>query len=329
MKPRHIEFLTLSVCLIALAVGACGNYETPEMGPDLQSVVRADQSTSAPNSAGDFFPLTIGNQWEYSATLTLFPEGAPPIVYRESEEREIAGTMNLFGRDYFVYERTLVPEGDSGFVVLSLYRQDRAGLYSADTSLSMPNPAGATLGTSARGRTSIYERMRDDVYDMSPAEYREAYLRACDRLIGKLKSADLSLGRSAVSPLLGPPGGARSHEITMLKYPLHPGEQWTIRSEPFVVTARVEAQEVLDLAPGRINCFRLRVTNSLMGPGDIIFEWYGRAGLVREFVHATVEVTGPFGNPIGTMVVESDVILESLSLSQGRWQNGGTHRQSQ
>jgi hypothetical protein len=102
-------------------------------------------------------------------------------------------------------------------------------------------------------------------------------------------------------------------ELTRLSYPLRPGQEWTVRDEPFF-GSEVEAHDVLDLPPGKMSCFRIKMTNFAMGPDDEVFVWYGRDGFLGMSIHVEGEVIDIGGNPIGVLVFDQNMFLESLDL---------------
>lgn len=332
MKPRQVAFLILSGCLIALAFGACTSDETRQLGPDVQATQQAllqvDQDTPGNSSEGAFFPLELGNHWEYHREFTLF-EPYGPYVYTGSIERTVIGTENLFGRDYTVVKEVELPdEGALDETIWTLwyrYRQDRAGLYSADVNLS--EPPGEIRGVrrspvrSENGIDRQVELLLQRLCESRPPEQRDAYAVACVHLLARMRAIQAALSGSLDASLTlgGPPGGHRPEELIILSYPLHPGQKWTLRSEEFLVTAEVEAHEVLDVGAGRFNCFRVRMYSDILGPDDVVLAWYGREGLIAEFYRVEITVIDPYGNPVGTLVSEDEHTLESLSLSRGRF----------
>ena len=154
------------------------------------------------------------------------------------------------------------------------------------------------------------------------AEHRDAYRRSLDDLCLRLRVIDSAIGRiTGPAPVLqGPPGGVLPDEITLLKYPLHPSQEWTIRDDPFYVFGAVEAHEVLDLPPGRMNGYKIRIDNGLFGPSDWGYVWYGRDGYLGLTAHLETEILDPNGNPMGALVFDEHTLLESLDLvGKGRW----------
>jgi hypothetical protein len=153
-------------------------------------------------------------------------------------------------------------------------------------------------------------------------EHRDAYRKGWEDLCHKLQVIGIPMGRGGASaPVLqSPPGSVLPGEITRLKYPLHPSREWTIRDDPFYAFGAVESQDVLDLPPGKMNGYKIRLTNEFLDLNDLVYYWYGRAGFLGFLIHVEVEIVDPAGNPIGTVAIDERLFLESLDLvGEGRW----------
>ena len=322
-------------CSAALLAAGCGTLDQgpgESLGEGIgETELRSGQDPLGPGGrASDekgFFPLDMGNMWTYTGELVLVIDDGPPFVTETREVRSIVGTEERFGREYVIEKQFNIDEdGDTLSPSWYRYRQDRAGLYLADIAANEP-----PLGRFARGaypgrvRDSRLERMARIWSRISvrvSAEDRRAYNRAWENLCLKLRAIESVTGTDSRFAALskGPPGGVLPEEITMLKYPLHPSQEWAIRDDPFYVGAAVETHVVLDLPPGRIGGYRIRIDNSLFGPNDRALGWYGRDGFLGSEIHVESEILDPNGNPLGTMVLDDELFLGTLDLvGKGRW----------
>jgi hypothetical protein len=307
MTPAK-TWLTGMACLIGLMTAGCGTL---------------DQGPGEPT--GDFFPLTIGNRWTYAGEFTVATEDGLPFVTETRQVRSIVGTEECFGRQYVLEKEFNIDEdGDTLLPYRYRYRQDGGGLYLADIEAS--EPPLDRLARSAyvgRGRDDGSEWMAavwDRIALTIRAEDKDAYNGAWEGLCLKLRSIETATGWNPGFAALstGPPGGVLPEEITLLKYPLHPSQQWVIRDDPFYVGAAVRSREVLDLPPGRIGGYKIRVDNSLFGPNDWAYVWYGRRGFLGSEIHVESDILDQSGNPMGTMVADDRLYLETLTLI-GTW----------
>ena len=324
----------LAFSLVLLGAG-CG---TLDQGPDTpagetieESGLAAGQEPRTPDGGasipGGFYPLTIGNTWVYAGEITITIDGGSPSVTPTREVYSLIGTEERFGREYMLEKRFNIDEdGDTLSPLWFRQRQDRAGLYTADIAGSEP-PLYEYRG--ARRPGAVVERWSErsgriwrEIETGTEPGTREAYRKAWEDLCLKLSVIEAATGGAARfgSVFRGPPGGVFPEEITRLKYPLHPSQHWTIRDDPFFAFSTVEAHEVLDLPPGRMNGYRIRIDSDLYGPNDRVHIWYGRDGYLGASARLELEVRDHAGNPIGLMVFEEQTFLESLDLvGKGKW----------
>jgi hypothetical protein len=325
----------LPALVVALAVGACGTSDHRPTQPVLDATASAgtDEALGGdhrpdqrPGRKG-FFPLDIGNCWTYTGSLATRIEGDSLMSLQLfGEQRKLTGTEVLFGRTYVVEEQkqwprlSPFPPSDSTTYWVR-YRQDRAGLYEADVPLIQP--PDARLRAYAQAGKSERSQGVAGLADWHHLEARvlaakgEAYQPAVRELIRKVQAAHAALRYARLHPpkgIGGPPGGALPNELTRLKYPLHPGQEWTLRAEPIVFTSRVERHEVLRLPAGRMPGFRIRILIEGLDPSDEVFMWYGRKGFLRMRYLIKSVATDPEGNPIGTLISERHLGLESIEL---------------
>lgn len=320
------------VCGLMFLMAGCGTLDQgPASEATGESVLGSGQDLGSPDGGVSgpkgFFPLSIGNRWTYAGELTILMDDGVPSVFERKEVRSLIGTEERFGREYVVEKQYNIDEdGDTLAPYWYRYRQDRAGLYTADIAASEPPLDGfarAPYLHSARGsRSERMARIWDRISRRIETGDREAYSKAWERLCVKLRAIGAAGEAGPGYPSLGkgPPGGVLPEEITMLAYPLHPGQEWVIRDDPFYVGAFVECHEVLELTPGRFGGYKIGIDNGLFGPNDWAYVWYGRDGFLGSRVHVESEILDPYGNPMGTMIADEYLFLESLDLvKKGRW----------
>lgn len=291
------SLITGAVVGAALVQAGCGS--DPASSSGVFSKVSGPEAPPAQVLAssppGDFYPLSIGNSWVYDRVFTFEIEiiTGPPYHRRETMEgtvtRAIVGSDEISGVEYLVEESMFAsPDRPDTVRQWARYRQDRAGLYVADAPLGEPpsGMGGDGRAVAAGGLPRIAAKAWRE-----HSRKLDAIRRALSPVIAMSSPAGTRTSASApagVSPA-GRPGGALPEEYTALSYPLHPGQTWLAREEPFVVAFEVEGRESLDLPAGRFPSYRLRVDNELLGPNDSAFIWYGRCG--RLAFTARVETT--------------------------------------
>ena len=312
-------FLVSSVLLTAALTGCA--RPTPNAPAQARSSAYANESflAAGPDAGGGYFPLRIGNRWhaesDFRATLTT-PDGVVlTVVIHADITREIIGTETIAGRTYVVEQSVTDEDDPSGpFNSWIRYRQDAAGLYEADVDLSIPpaldsgesvSPINATRPETGGLPATFAERL--------PANQRDAYGAAWDVLqerVAAIRTAHALASRSAVAT---PPGGVLPGELTRLEYPLRPGATWVIRNDP-LFGSTVEANGSIEVPAGKFPGSRIRITIDLLGPNDIIHEWFSRSGQLALRYHLESEATDVDGNPIGTLTADYDETLQDLSL---------------
>jgi len=289
-----------------------------------------------------FFPLAIGNTWLYAKTsmTVVRPDscGSPCVsmgtMKQWHEVRELVGTEMLFGREYVVEEQTrrsdwtvvidtmfppMFPPMPSPMAYRVLYRQDRAGLYEADLSVGqLPGSNGELAAARNAPAPGAEERLSVTLQRkgmLLTATEAAAYDAANARLQEKrdMLAAALAWHGHHPGPFGGPRGGVLDHEITRLRYPLHPGQRWTIREDP-LFTSRVIRHEVLRLEAGKLGGYQIRIESELFGPEDKVYIWYGRAGFLKLSATLHGEAMDEYGNHVGTVVSTDYSALESFKL---------------
>lgn len=266
------------------------------IGPDLGS------PSGVPGRGGSFYPLAIGNQWDYTirarTTLVTDAGAQPPSLIEFPWEVSITGMLHATRRGYFIQQ-----ESDPRLAAPSsmfLLREDRSGLYLMEGVMPLETATRATPSAAAQWRSRV-----DDVLAVAP--HAAAFARAADAISARL---ELAAG-----------GGLRRHkgggpdpgELSFLRYPLRPGARWVVRDVPRF-TRTVVARETLRLLAGTFDTWKLRGDSELFGSADRVHFWYAHAGLVRIRFHIEADATDETGAVVGRMVVDQDQFLTSLSL---------------
>jgi hypothetical protein len=269
-----------------------------------------------------FFPLDMGNRWTYSGETFIMVEGGEKSTVHYNEERTIVGTEELFDRVYFLEKQEIIDDTRGDVITYWVrYRQDRAGLYQADVPITDPPNDDEVFATFTSTQADKRKERWNFLCQRISSEFRSdnlnAFLMASNNIYQKLRMIDVILGRQAlrIPSLGGPPGGVLPDEITRLRYPLHPRQEWIIRDSP-LFESMVIGHEVLDLPAGKMHGFKISIVNELFDPCDVVLLWYGRDGFLRMFAHVETEMVDPSGNPIGTLILEENLILESLELAR-------------
>lgn len=341
-RPRLLGPVVL---VLSMALAGCSNHNKPTQPEGVASAdpVESDLGDLAlgagqhPRLRG-FFPLAIGNRWTYkidwlemirpdSPGTNIFPVKASVSQY--IEQREMVGTEERFGREYVVEEQktwgqvSITPPGPDTITYWVRYRQDRAGLYEADVSLDQPPNGSASHSThldvaAADIEEPLSSRLRQQGLQLTAAE-AAAYDAAMTRLQEKMEVVSAALswhGHRPPGHFGHRRGGVLDNELTRLKYPLRPGQSWTIREQPFLFTSRVIRHEMLRLPAGKLGGYRIQIESEAFGPHDRVFVWYGRAGLLRLSAHLETrytDYTDPYGE-FATLIIEEHSSLESFEL---------------
>ncbi len=301
------------VVLTLLVAGACEPDPASVPAGRLGTDDPASSSGAGGSSESLFYPLAIGNRWQYDGffRVQLFDlEGNlyETLTVTSEITNEITGTEMLAGREYVLEKESGVQ--DSPFddelhpwVYWVRYRQDRSGLYEADVGLTdPPGPQLDILSERSQGPPVAFKS------ESIPPKYRAAFVAAIQRLEVRRSHLLEVLGRGprALGPLTG--------ELTRLQYPLRPGATWKIRQEPdLVIGALVEGHAVLDLPAGRFPAWRIRILWEVTDPLDVLV-WYGSSGFLQMVVHSESEAIDYNGNHVGTVVSDETRVLQGLEL---------------
>ena len=260
---------------------------------------------------GEFYPLAVGNTWTYSGSRSMGVEGSSPFDYTVEETRTITGMEELFGREYFIEEQVSSFTSAVGPNVVTYwyrYRQDRAGLYEADVSITDP-PSNDLEAAGGSQWDELWQRSITDLESIDS----EAVARMKIAHFRKIEAVNELLGRRTGNTMLtGRPGGILPDEIQRLEYPLHVRQEWIIRETP-LFSSTVERMEVLDLPAGRMNGWKISVYSEFLDENDTIYIWYSRSGFLAQEIHLETETTLIDGT-VETMISDETLYLESYDL---------------
>lgn len=145
-----------------------------------------------------------------------------------------------------------------------------------------------------------------------PEAQRAAWLAAAERVERRWQIVREALGTSGHGRrrrVVEPPPG----ELLRLSYPLHTGASWTLRTEPFHITERVEGVDALHTPAGTLVGYRITLDFELFGPPDRVTVWYGRKGYLGLEAHFEAEATDESGNPIGLVLTDQSETVSALS----------------
>jgi len=290
-------------------------------GAGSQTAAGTETGPGAILAHAGFYPLEIGNRWLYRR------EFVQRIVLDE-------GATYAYDPEYSWVERELVcrePRGGASYLVERVtrhtiagsatewwrYRQDLLGLYELDLAGTEPPLCGAAAPAGIAGAPWLREPPSTAAAPAGSAANQAAFRSAAVRLrerVAKFHAA-LDGGRPPMlaEPLPGTPGLG---ELLRLRYPLRAKARWTIRNDDGVrLTAEVERLETLDLPPGRLSGYRIRLRFEPFGPADVVHVWYGRAGFLQLRGHYEMEARDFQGNPIGRLIADEVETLEELHLA--------------
>ena len=298
--------VSLPAMLLLLAAPGCGGRVELATSPDRAHHARTAR-VGFPGTAAQpgFYPLAIGNRWTYQheTIARLIPdEGVPPEpqTYESRITREIVASVDFNGREYLIDRGVSTGGLDQGTF---LCRQDATGLYEVQA-IALPAPSADLSATARRLCAAV----------RSPAE-RTAFEQAARRIEAHIASVHSGLRGMSVPAGLRLPPTARPYDLTRLRYPLAPKLHWWIRNDPqFHLSAEVIGQEALDLAPGHLTGYRIRIAREILGPAEYAYVWYGPSGYLQMVGHFELDAVDIGGNRIGRYLVDERETLVELEL---------------
>jgi hypothetical protein len=306
-RSRIIRRLALPAVVAILTLLQASCSKAPTLGPQGSNGVAAatsSASTAAGFGSATFYPLSVGNSWEYSGRVALSyvggsgPYGEPGIEIEYRESHRILGTQQLSGLTYFVREEMreerTEPPGEP-YTAWTYVRQDRDGFFAADV-YGPPTLDGArALVAPAPERPLDFSSLRSHGFS------EEAIARFGAR-ISELRAA--VRGRHAERYA---DSKASSGELTWLLYPLRIGTEWNIRPD-FLWPAWVSRVETLPTEAGPLVAYRID-TEPFGIPlldGEYVRLYYGRAGYLGYSIHSSAEATDGNGEPTGVIAIFDD-----------------------
>lgn len=310
--------------LISLGLAGCASPLAPDRAALRQpepSIVLPGAHPIAADAKGGFYPLRLGNRWDYavSYTMTLVTPEAPPLPATSSGtmHRELICTELIGGREYFVEQSLVVLDNVRALPQWIRYRQDGKGLFEADVSLGAA-PACATASPAGSARPWSPVSAAANLTRGVDERVRAAFEAAAIRLEARLRQIE-TMARSA-----SPAGAAStdleaSPELVRLAYPLVVGRRWFIRADP-AFEAVVEAPELLQLPAGRLMGWRIRIVPPGVSPEDRVHVWYGRAGYLGLEARIAMDAVDLNGNVVGVVIADQREMLTAYRLrgSTGR-----------
>jgi hypothetical protein len=288
--------LFLAIVVLILGCSRTDPVSTDRAGTNVESAIRAD-ATRFPVG---FTPLAIGNRWRLHRDWAIKVTGGYPPVEpstgSDEWEFEQICTEVREGVQYTV-ERQSWWDDEGGGTSHVRYRQDASGFYLPDLCSCEPPDCGPLMQKTATRGSRRYVQAWEKIAAQLPVEDRASAKTSFDAFCERIERA-----RSLASPTVRQPN--QLFEVTILEYPLYPGQSWILRNDPeWFVQATVEALDLLQLPVGRVPAYRIRI--DIPGePDDVseIYRWWGRCGLMRETMHFEGVALGEDGEPIGTFV---------------------------
>jgi len=313
-SPQAVAFPILAALLAILLIGCSRSPTLSPLAPRESAHAPSVAAGAAGYGSGSFYPLAIGNEWNYEgggSLRAISGDGTPPsdYAYRFTEWHRLIGTTHHEGTQYFVDEQVhhSIPEGFYGPVTYwSRMRQDRSGLFFLDTLLQVP-PAldGGRLENASAGET------------IRPFRIDETHLRGLGSDAASIKrlAESVEMFREAVHGVVRDvaPTGL---ELRELVYPVHPGLSWSIRPD-FPWPVMVVGIDPLDTPAGRFTAYRLSVNpfGTTIHEGEWIYLLYSRQGYLGYSLHTFIKGTGPDGDPTGiTYVADESMTVTSVQV---------------
>lgn len=265
-------------------------------------LLSCQQSTQSTEDV--FYPLKVGNSWDYSRTITRTQtSGEPgaldsldqiaPTVVHVSVDKKVTLSGELVDT-YCIKTR----EDNNSFYSENYYLNNSDGLYNVAYSNAGSGPLAFPKNTQKpllkfRGKTysSIGQLVNDYHIDQSTF-----YRVTSDSLIFE-------------DPL-----------VQNLIYPLKVGAQWAYReSTPWPMAKRVEAKSFYSVPAGSFDCFEIKLLYDADGNGiwdnDIyILDYIADAGLVQREIHILgLKLSDSSGNELATLDYFEKMVLTAYN----------------
>lgn len=309
--------------VLLLLAGCSAPLEPAFKGVASTSSESVSPTPLSPGSNPFFFPLELGNRWQYHRVFristSLYPE-LPPIETRSRIESFMScvepGTIGYVVEHRIQTDTTLF--GPSVAHQWIRYRQDMHGLYEQDVSIA--EPASCEQSATEQPRPSVTEVGEDWlIAELTRSLHNSSTTRALDPARIRRAAATISRrlallesARGSSAPTMA--GGALPGELTRLEYPLLAGSTWNVREIPWVVTSTVVGHEHLNLPLGKVPAYRVDMDiPTVLGPTDWLTNWYGRAGWLGEELHFEL------ATDVGLLIIDETIVLEDVSLTHGRF----------
>ena len=321
MKP-HIGLASAIIILTCGCTTEQGAPTAPAAGDaSIGSTTEATRAERRTTANDGFFPLEIGNRWEYDyvgKTQFIPPgESEPETIktFKIRTEFEVTCFTTVNGRSYTVV-RESHKSGER--IIWAHYRQDRSGLYRLLVK-GLTSPCEETPGPDI-GRDAELPSASEIEWDGSLNRVRDLATREGIRSVSMAlgSPASLLIGGWPIDEVkrTGPPGGAVENEALLLPYPLRLGAQWDDQP-PQQRSSVVEGVDVVILPNGeRVSAYRIRQAPTDPNENYLGLAWYGRSGFLGSVVSSRSE------SVLGTFLAEYSYVLTGISLVNGR----GAHR---
>jgi len=328
--PIRTRFAVLSLATALVLAPGCARTVQDVTGPSAATVANLELDPNAlvfgdvsvaQNRAGGFYPLAVGNHWTYDASFSV-DTGDPATtttVHSTNEHELLCSEISESNRYVAELQRSVSDQGPSEFWVV--YRQDARGLYEVDGAGPLFSCGVSPIRLGAEGTPAVdpFRSLAERNWAMrkpTASLARERWLqREWTRQVNLHQQIRAALGLApGQRPSPGPPGGVLPGEITRLLYPMHVGQQWTIRADP-LFTSRVVARQRVNTPAGTVDAYKIQITSDLFGPDDRVYTWYGRVGYVGLIANLKSVGADETGNPTA-VISEQREILTSFELQR-------------
>jgi hypothetical protein len=311
MRAGHRAVIAGCIVL-GLACGCGGKKPTSPAARDVGMAIEATASGKgssdhgSPHSGGgEFYPLTLGNRWDYLARYVVSGGGGDDYVYESRFRDELTHVASHDGYEYFVAPRTY--EGESGPSYWIQYRQDRDGLYEWEGLIRGSSGTTETRAPVARPRPTWRAVAARLGVPEGSAPWRAAWQRAEERCAVVALMARRAGAAGTASVAVG--------ELQRLAYPLRVGQRWDVRQDPHFWSVVVGPAR-LSTPAGTFNCWAIRMGSEFFGPNDVGVTWYGTSGYLGYRFTFEEQAVDPSGNVMGTMQGMQSETLTGLSIRE-------------